>query len=77
MNILCLFLAIFTLSRFNYIFSITLKHERKTVSVQVQYRPLLKRWDNFDCHFIISNLPTFSSKMTMSGQIKVKLILWV
>ena len=58
MNILCLFLAIFTLSRFKYIFSITLKHERKTISVQVQYRPLVKRWDNFGCHFIISNYVT-------------------
>jgi len=43
MNIPCLFLTIFTLSRFNYIHSITLKHEREIVSVQVQYRPLLKR----------------------------------
>ena len=42
MNILCLFLATFTLSRFIFIFSITLKHERKIVSLQVQY-PDLKR----------------------------------
>ena len=42
MNILCLFLVLFTLSLYIYIFSIALKHERKIVLLQVQY-PDLKR----------------------------------
>ena len=42
MNILCLFLVLFTHSLYIYIFSIALKHERKIVSLQVQY-PDLKR----------------------------------
>ena len=40
MNILCLFLVLFTLSLYIYIFSIALKHERKIVSLQVQYPDL-------------------------------------
>ena len=74
MNILCLFLATFTLSRFIFIFSITSKHERRIVSLQVQY-PDLKRWGNFGSHAL--SLPTTYSNMTMSGLIiKVNWTLW-
>ena len=51
MNILCFYLTFFTLSPYIYILSITLVHERKIVSLQVQY-PDLKCWDNFSSHWI-------------------------
>ena len=71
MNILCLFLAFFTLSPYIYILLITLEHERKLVSLQVQY-PYLKRWNNFSSQWMC-----FSLEKTVSGlSIKVNWTFW-